>query len=290
MDRSLCAIIEGPLEGLVGRAAARRADHDRTPYQASFFLPGGRGRDDWHERPQFAGAVRRWLMLLLAKHACRAKVQASDGKVGNLIDLLFDDQKWSVVRLVLSGGTWLNRRRVTLPTDIIEDKDWADRRVSVTGLTRQQIIDSRGVETHVSLSVHGKPEEAAIMDWEVYWISVGETGQPWKVSKDPHLRSIQEVIGYCIQANDGGIGHVADFLIDDETWAIHDLVVDTRTWWPGKHVLIAPVQVQGIDGYNRAVRVAISREEIRSSPRYEPLLAHKDDDSATPGEHGVLRA
>ena len=46
--------------------------------------------------------------------------------------------------------------------------------------------------------------------------------------------------GYHIEATDGGIGHVKDFIIDDETWAIRYLEVDTRNWWPGKKVLVSP--------------------------------------------------
>jgi hypothetical protein len=51
---------------------------------------------------------------------------------------------------------------------------------------------------------------------------------------DPHLRSTHQVTDYHIQAKDGEIGHVEDFIIDDETWAIRYLIVDTRNWWPGK--------------------------------------------------------
>ena len=48
------------------------------------------------------------------------------------------------------------------------------------------------------------------------------------------LRSTREVIGYYIEATDGDIGHVEDFLIDDENWATRYMVVDTVNWWPGK--------------------------------------------------------
>jgi len=30
------------------------------------------------------------------------------------------------------------------------------------------------------------------------------------------------------------MGHLDDFIIDDETWTIRYVVVDTRNWWPGK--------------------------------------------------------
>ena len=57
---------------------------------------------------------------------------------------------------------------------------------------------------------------------------------------DPHLRSAREVTGYHIQAVDGGIGHVQDFIVDDEDWGIRYMLVDTRNWLPGESVLVSP--------------------------------------------------
>jgi sporulation protein YlmC with PRC-barrel domain len=57
---------------------------------------------------------------------------------------------------------------------------------------------------------------------------------------DPHLRSTGDVTGYRIHAADGEIGDVEDFIIDDQTWNVHFLVVDTGHWFPGKKVLISP--------------------------------------------------
>ena len=68
-------------------------------------------------------------------------------------------------------------------------------------------------------------------------------GQP---SGDPHLRSANEVTGHSVQGSDGEIGHVEDFLVDAEGWAVRYIIVDPKNWWPGKHVLIAPSWVEGI--------------------------------------------
>jgi hypothetical protein len=62
---------------------------------------------------------------------------------------------------------------------------------------------------------------------------------------DMHLRSANNVAGYYIEATDGEIGHVEDFIIDDETWEIRYMVVDIRNWLPGKKVLIAPRGLSG---------------------------------------------
>ena len=61
-----------------------------------------------------------------------------------------------------------------------------------------------------------------------------------KERDDPHLRSSRAVTGYHIQATDGDLGHVEDFIVDDHSWTIRYMVLDTTNWWPGKKVLVAP--------------------------------------------------
>jgi hypothetical protein len=75
---------------------------------------------------------------------------------------------------------------------------------------------------------------------------LGETG-------DPTLHGVRDVTGYYIHARDGDIGHVEDFLIGTPDWAIRYLIVDTKNWWPGKHVIVAPQWASGISWSERAV-------------------------------------
>jgi hypothetical protein len=221
-------------------------------------------------------------MLVLARHINGTAVEASDGKVGKLCDLLFDEQSWNVRQLVLDGGTWLNRRRVTLPPQIVQRKDWADHRLLVTGFTRQQVIDSPGTQTHIPVS-NAALEDVTVMEWEIYWVDA--LNHPWQVPGDPRLSSAHEVAGYHIQASDGPIGHVADFVVDDESWTIRFLAVDTRNWWPGKHVLVAPARVEVFDRPNRTLELSIPRDTIQHSPQYRdsiPLEQSREVTSAGP--------
>jgi hypothetical protein len=89
-----------------------------------------------------------------------------------------------------------------------------------------------------------------------------------KESPDSHLRSTDEVTGYHIEASDGEIGHVEDFLVDDETWAIRYLEVDTRNWWPGKKVLVSPQWIDNVSWPDSKVYVDLSRETIKNGPEY----------------------
>jgi hypothetical protein len=82
------------------------------------------------------------------------------------------------------------------------------------------------------------------------------------------------VSGYGIQATDGELGHVDDFIIDDQNWAIRYLVIDTKNWWPGKKVLVSPHWIESVNWDQSKVFVNLLREAIKQSPEYteESLL------------------
>ncbi len=101
----------------------------------------------------------------------------------------------------------------------------------------------------------GRPEEGAVM--------AEERG-------DPHLRSTKEVEGYYIRATDGEIGHVEDFVVDDEEWAIRYVVVDTRNWLPGRKVLVSPRWISHLSWPQKEVYVDLTRDETKSAPEWDP--------------------
>ena len=77
-------------------------------------------------------------------------------------------------------------------------------------------------------------------------------------------------MGYHIQATDGPIGHVENFLVDDETWGIRYLVIDTKNWWPGQHVLMSPYTVRGISWSDRDVTLDVTCDKIKAGPAWDP--------------------
>ena len=107
-----------------------------------------------------------------------------------------------------------------------------------------------------------------VMDRSKCGLAASEKG--W----DPHLRSTHEVTGYRFLALDGEIGHVDDFIIDDETWAIRYLVAATKNWWPGKKVLISPKWIESVSWGDKEIAIGLSRDTIKAAPEYtdESLL------------------
>jgi hypothetical protein len=89
---------------------------------------------------------------------------------------------------------------------------------------------------------------------------------------DEHLRSAEAVRGYHINAVDGEIGHVNDFLLEDADWSIHYLVVDTTNWWAGKKVVISPRSTHDIDWSGNLINLNVDRETVRGSPLYDAAV------------------
>ena len=80
------------------------------------------------------------------------------------------------------------------------------------------------------------------------------------------LHRLSRIKGFHVRAADGPIGHVEDFIVDEKTWQVAYLVVDTSNWMGGKWVAVSPSSVRGIQWADQQVNVALTRDEIRSSP------------------------
>ena len=83
------------------------------------------------------------------------------------------------------------------------------------------------------------------------------------------LHKVSKLRGFHLVATDGEIGHVEDVLIDERTWTVRYLVVDTSNWIGGKSVLIAPRALGAVDAVHRTIEVALTRDAIGNSPSVE---------------------
>ena len=78
------------------------------------------------------------------------------------------------------------------------------------------------------------------------------------------------MIRHHISASDGEIGHVDGMIVDDETWPILYLVVNTSDWWSGHMVLVAPAWISDISWLEATASVDLSREAVKHAPPYDP--------------------
>jgi sporulation protein YlmC with PRC-barrel domain len=237
--------------------------------------------------------TRKGFTMLMAGSALKGyAIDAKDGRIGTVKDVLFDEKTWQVRWLVVDAGTWLTGRKVLIHPSAIAQADYVRQALHVT-LTKTQVKDSPSIEQDRPVS---KQMESSLYDyygWDPVWggsIFGGAAmtqafGAPYgaglalhepvladmrRDDGDPYLRSIDAATGYHIHAKDGFIGHVEDFLVDDAEWGIRYLIVDTRNWWPGKHVLIAPHAVTDLSWSRQRIDLNVSCNQVRQSPPWEP--------------------
>jgi uncharacterized protein YrrD len=213
-------------------------------------------------------------------------IHASDGEIGSVEDLYFDDETWAIRYLIVNTGSWLSSKLVLISPIFIKRADWATSQIHIT-LTRKQIENSPDIDTRRPVS---RQYEADYMDYygsSYYWGSGNMWGSgmyPTALARrefpytrtdadhlqwaDSHLRSCKEVTGYNIEATDGEIGHVQDFIVDQYSWSVRYLEVKTRNWLPGKVVLISPEWIENVQWAGSKVRVGVNRETIKTTQEF----------------------
>lgn len=228
-------------------------------------------------------------------------IRATDGAIGQVKDFYFDDEAWVIRYLIVETGTWLASRKVLISPIAIGLPNWTDRVLPVS-ITKAQVQNSPGIDTDIPISRQLELQYLGYFGYPYYWGGSGlwgggaypgmmmpgyagfisipaadltEAEQAYAQAEavlhqddDPHLRSCKSVINYHIQATDGDIGHVAGLLVDEETWAVRYMIVDTSNWWLDHQVLIAPQWIRDVNWFDATVAVNLTRQLVQDAPLY----------------------
>jgi len=218
-------------------------------------------------------------------------------------DLYFDDDHWTVRYLVVNTGSWLLGRRVLIAPVGVTGVDQPNSAIDVS-LTRSQVADAPDIDTAQPISRRQEATYLSHYGWPVYWsgaVSWDAAAFPGVVPAPPvamtdveapegpsradeeasHLHSARDVTGCGVEARDGEIGHVEDFLVDDRSWSIRYLAVDPKNFWPGNSVLVPTRWLTSITESVASVRLNRTRAEIRSAPEWEPSASLSSQAEAT---------
>jgi sporulation protein YlmC with PRC-barrel domain len=210
-------------------------------------------------------------------------LEATDGVLGHIEDFYLDDATWTIRYLVVKTGSWLTGRTVLISRKALVRHSWGSG-IFPVDLTKEQVRNSPDVDTVKPVSRQQEEELAAYYSWDPYWGSGFNAGEVWGVipptpvfdpntivdeqalkmaGEAPQLRSCRDLRSYKIQATHGEIGHVDDFIMDDETWQIAYLVVKTHLFGD-KKVLIGVHHIQAVDSEDSKVMVDLSAEDIKN--------------------------
>jgi uncharacterized protein YrrD len=219
-------------------------------------------------------------------------ISATDGAIGEIDDVYFDDEDWAIRYVVVDTGTWLSGRKVLISPHALRAWSWmSELRVA---LTKSRVEHSPERDTKKPVTRQHEADLLGYYGYPYYWGGAGLWGmgaypgsmtaetrfedelrtrraRAMPSSDDGHLRSCRAVTGYSIHAKDGEIGHVDDFLVDDRTWEIRYLVVNTSNWWLGHQMLLSPHWITDVDWSERKVVVDLTRQAITDAPAYDTV-------------------
>lgn len=213
-------------------------------------------------------------------------LHAEDGELGRVADFMFDDERWTLRYLVVRTSAWLGRNVLISPISTGQP-NWGNNTLGVR-LTRDQIRRSPEVPFDQTLAHEAEEDYTAYYGYADYWggpSTWGWAGFPGPLSGPPPaehastaatdrvkrglVRSVRAFQGSHVHARDGEIGHVDDAFVEQESWRIKYLLVDTSNWIGGRHVIVPTDYITDMDWDRDHVDIDLTRDQITHAPPYD---------------------
>lgn len=226
-------------------------------------------------------------------------LKETDGEIGTVEEFYFDDENWTIRYLIVKTGNWLSGRKVLISPQAIHDPDWSNEEFPVN-LTKEQIENSPDIDTDEPVSKQQEKLLYSHYAWGPFPNPHGGAtfgtvpgtlyGQDAESSEldakakadlanmDQHLRSTDKIMGYSINALDGKIGKVSDYIVDDQTWEIKFFVVETGTWLNNNKVLLSTGMIKEVNWGRSIVVINTTIEVVKNSPQYDDEESLNDAD------------
>jgi hypothetical protein len=245
-------------------------------------------------------------MLLSIRQLCRYRVEAQDRKLGKADDFYFDEQDWRVRYMVVNDGRWLPSNRTLVPASLFGQPDTLAQSLKVEASRDElSVISHEGSEQPRyqreeeiirhryggSLYRNGGghfSSASGMVATQALDIAEAEATAPSRpvggdaIEPRREIRSAREIMGYHIEALDGPVGICADFLVDDDGWEIRYLMVNTKSWKPGRRVLIPRAWVEEMSWAESRIHMKVGRQKLKTSARYDPPAHTHTDERARP--------
>lgn len=203
-------------------------------------------------------------MLRHTKDIRGFKLDASDGELGKVKEFLIDDLVWRVRYLIADTGRWIPGRLVLISPTSLGVADEKSKTITVN-LAKDTIKKSPSIVTDRPVSRQNEIMLADYYGWPTYWEKVTRES-----AGDPTLRSSKEIIGYDVVALDSPAGKIDNIIIDDLSWDVRYMIVDTKKIGQGRKVLIALEWVTLIDEKEKKILVDVPQDMINDAPIYSP--------------------
>ncbi|MEM9941821.1 MAG: PRC-barrel domain-containing protein [Planctomycetota bacterium] len=215
-----------------------------------------------------------------------SKLMAVDGVIGKVVDLLIQDDTWTVRYLVVNVQNTIPSRHVLISTSAILGCDFSKRIFSTT-LDSQQVINSPRLDDNQPIS---RQYEEALVEhygWPIYWLGRAVQLSPQTLEEfadadatqfvdengSANLRSANEICGYQIIANDGEAGYMKDLVVTIDSWMVDFATAEATSWIPSESSMFSTKHIQSVNWSDRKITVDLRQQVL------EPISSSKPETS-----------
>lgn len=230
-------------------------------------------------------------MILSIKDLFDYKLMTADGEAGEIKDALYDERDWVLRYVVVETGGWLSGRELLIPPSVLGAPDSARREFPVS-MTRDQLSNSPPREAGEDITRRHEEDLYRYYGWEPYWVPEGAMGplpgtvmveSPEEAAEtqtavleerhaEPRLRSIKDTLGFKVHGVDEDLGKVDNFLMDDETWDVRYVVLNTGGLFKSRRVPISVRWINNLDWENHALHLDLGKKDVHDSPDWDESL------------------
>jgi len=175
-------------------------------------------------------------MLRSIRDVLTCNMSCPDGELGKVEKVYFDVRSWRLRYLMVDISVWKYGKKIAVPPGCIHQIDFASSDIKLS-VALKLMVDSVPIDMEEALC--------------------------------PSLMSTVQALGYTIEAAEGPIGRIRDFLFDDQSWMIKYLNVDTHEWWQSESDVLLPTEsIVSLDSANATISTSLSRDALERSPVY----------------------
>jgi sporulation protein YlmC with PRC-barrel domain len=221
-------------------------------------------------------------MLRHARDVIGWTVSARGGPAGVVRDVLVHDRRWNVRHLVVETAPPARVRHALISPNVVRRLNDDRRRVELA-VEQWEVSAAPDIEYDPPIAVLQEHMRYDTLGWR-YYVRKPQAAPVWPAQEEPdplpprtraqttgdsHLRSVAVMSGYSVQGNDGKVGVLRDFVLDDQTWQISCLVVEA----PEGDVAVSVDHIRTIDW---------ERSEIQLDVTHDRLALHEPHDASSP--------
>lgn len=244
-------------------------------------------------------------MLYSTSELIKYKISGVDGEIGKITDFYFDDREWTIRYAVVDTNSWLPGGKVLLSSHVFNKLDTENEKFHVD-LTREQIKNSPDIDADEPVSREKQELLHGYYNWPLYWgptqynlVSNGAPAVMYPIRTiqsaeipsietpttevtntgianadrsnevDSHLRSFKELESYHIITSTGEIGKSLDFIVQQGSWMVWYMVMDTAKFFSSKKILIPVEWIKWVSWYQQKVSIWPTKENLESCPSFE---------------------